>query len=146
MANRLQKEMEERLMSKVNKRVEMLVKIKKLRDIWGEILEYVEEIESEDYRYYYEFAARYPFERAMEDYTGLLEEWQLSLEEKAFGEHTEIEEEYSEMGDKTFIMELKYEEGELKSMSCVGWYSGTPNEEDTKKFKGSLTGYYNERR
>lgn len=51
--------------------------------------------------------------------------------------------EYSESGDMTFIMkETQDAEGNPVSTECVGWYYGSPNEEDTKHYIGQLKAEY----
>lgn len=47
--------------------------------------------------------------------------------------------EYSASGDMTFIMADKFKEnGDVESTSVVGFYFGTPNEEDTIEYFGKL--------
>lgn len=41
---------------------------------------------------------------------------------------------YSFVADRTFIIEETYTNGELLSEEVIGFYSGEPNEEDTKLF------------
>jgi hypothetical protein len=36
--------------------------------------------------------------------------------------------------DTTFIMEATFEGGMQKSIECVGWYHGEPNDADNKEF------------
>lgn len=54
-----------------------------------------------------------------------------------------IETYYSEEGDMTFIMnETMDKDGNPISTECVGWYYGTPNEEDTAFYTGKLKAEY----
>lgn len=56
---------------------------------------------------------------------------------------TEIRTEYSASGDMTFIMkETMDKDGNPISTECVGWYYGTPNEEDTAFYTGKLKAEY----
>lgn len=56
---------------------------------------------------------------------------------------TEIRTEYSASGDMTFILkEVTDQEGNPISTECVGWYYGTPNEEDTAQYMGKLKAEY----
>lgn len=51
--------------------------------------------------------------------------------------------EYSASGDMTFIMkEVMDGEGNPLSTECVGWYYGTPNDEDTARYMGKLKAEY----
>lgn len=44
---------------------------------------------------------------------------------------TKIREVYAEADDMTFIMEEEFVGEDVKSIECIGWYCGEPNEEDT---------------
>lgn len=57
---------------------------------------------------------------------------------------TEIQPNYCHASDTTFLMKVEYEEDELVSMECVGFYSGTPNAKDTEYYanKKSLKATY----
>lgn len=50
---------------------------------------------------------------------------------------------YAPDTDINFIMIDTYENGEIISTECVGWYHGDENEEDTEYFTGKLKGVYN---
>ena len=51
--------------------------------------------------------------------------------------------EYSASGDMTFILKEIYDaNGEPVSTECVGWYYGSPNEEDTAYYIGKLKATY----
>ena len=45
---------------------------------------------------------------------------------------------YAPNNDMTFIMEDTYNNNEVISTECVGWYLGEPNDEATQKFIGKL--------
>lgn len=49
--------------------------------------------------------------------------------------------EYLPDSDKTVIWELRFDgsNGDLLTESLVGWYFGTPNNDDTKFYIGNLT-------
>ena len=49
---------------------------------------------------------------------------------------------YQNEYDVTFIMVDTWEDDEIISTECVGWYYGHPNEEDNDKFVGKLKGTY----
>lgn len=61
---------------------------------------------------------------------------------RAFGEMNTLSETiypvYAKNWDMTFIMRDITDGEELKSMECVGWYYGEPDEESTVKFIGKL--------
>ena len=44
--------------------------------------------------------------------------------------------------DMTFIMVDIYENGEIISSECVGWYHGEPSEENNEYFTGKLKATY----
>ena len=46
----------------------------------------------------------------------------------------EIEENYCETTDKTFIIEYTLADGNLVSAECLGWYHGEPTPEDTATY------------
>lgn len=64
---------------------------------------------------------------------GIMHDWKI--------EYTHV---YSEEADMTFLMELHYDCGFLKTMTCVGWYYGEPNEICDEKYRHQLTAYFNE--
>lgn len=50
---------------------------------------------------------------------------------------------YSSDTDMTFILlEETNKNGEPISTECVGWYYGSPNEDDTQRFFGKLKAEY----
>ena len=49
---------------------------------------------------------------------------------------------YQENYDITFIMVDTWEDDEIISSECVGWYHGEPNEEDNEHFIVKLKGTY----
>jgi hypothetical protein len=51
---------------------------------------------------------------------------------------TEIYETYSEESDMTFIMEDVWNDGDLISTECKGFYFGIPDEKLTKVYYGKL--------
>jgi len=56
---------------------------------------------------------------------------------------TKLETNYSQEADRTFIIKATYENGELKEETVVGFYSGGPDESDTKFFSNNhLTAKY----
>ena len=53
--------------------------------------------------------------------------------------YEEIETAYAPSHDITFILKYTYNLArEQKTTTCIGWYYGEPNEEDTKAFCGNL--------
>ena len=54
----------------------------------------------------------------------------------------EYEDVYSEESDMTFIMENHYDNGTLKTITCVGWYFGEPSVENDEYYKHKLTSYH----
>ena len=50
---------------------------------------------------------------------------------------------YAVADDITFIMRDTFHfNGDLESMSVIGWYHGEPDDELTRKFAGVLTAYF----
>ena len=49
---------------------------------------------------------------------------------------------YSSEYGVTFIMVDTWEDDEIISTECVGWYYGRPNEEDNEQFIGKLKASY----
>lgn len=49
---------------------------------------------------------------------------------------------YCEAHDTTFIMQAEFVDGEPKSIECVGWYCGEPNDDDNNRY--AHTGMKNE--
>ena len=49
---------------------------------------------------------------------------------------------YQNEYDVTFIMVDTWEDDEIISTECVGWYYGKPNKEDNELFVGKLKGTY----
>ena len=61
-----------------------------------------------------------------------------------FGYHAEIEEIYSEESDTTFVFRNEYFWDDLYRREVISFYSGQPNEGDTKYYlkNPSLVAYY----
>ena len=49
---------------------------------------------------------------------------------------------YCKEHDITFLLEEEYHYGRLAKSTCVGWYCGEPNLEDSIKFTGKLEAVY----
>ena len=65
--------------------------------------------------------------------------------ERVASTKVELEPEYVEEYDHTFIMESTYVNGECVTMECVGWYCGEPNEADTIQYANrNMKAYYGE--
>lgn len=45
---------------------------------------------------------------------------------------------YAPETDMTFILCDTIEDGDVKSIECIGWYFGTPDDANTAMFMGSL--------
>jgi hypothetical protein len=60
--------------------------------------------------------------------------------------YSELVEHYCPDTDTTFITEETYdsETGEINIIKCVGWYFGTPNDTDTRKYaNGDMVATFN---
>ena len=50
---------------------------------------------------------------------------------------------YAENKDITFIMEhIETDNGDPIQTAVIGWYHGTPNDENTRQYSGDLIAYY----
>lgn len=49
---------------------------------------------------------------------------------------------YAPETDMTFILRDIIKGNDLKSIECIGWYYGKPNEKDTEQFIGSMEAEY----
>lgn len=122
--------------------------VQNLRDAWDNCntaFELVKEADVNDF-----ISCEYPFEKAFEDYMWDMNHWCADVKERIEdykkGPVIKIETNYSAEADRTFILKQTYQYGDLAQTEIIGFYSGEPNEEDTKKFSGECAGviaYYN---
>ena len=88
----------------------------------------------------------YPFEWSFDEMPGVVKAWIEGVKSNVKKSQEPIEKfetNYSREADRTFIMKCTYKGDDCVREECVGFYSGEPNEENTKHFcNGDLVAEY----